>query len=75
VLEPAGHGAVDGSVARLRSALQELPDEERRAVLLARLGLRPRDIARRDGIPLATAETLVRAGVERLRTVLSARET
>jgi RNA polymerase sigma-70 factor (ECF subfamily) len=74
VFEPADRSGLDASVARLRSALQELPDEERRAVLLARLGLRPRDIARRDGIPLATAETLVRAGVERLRTVLSARE-
>ncbi|HEY7137725.1 MAG TPA: sigma factor [Acidimicrobiia bacterium] len=79
VLEPSGHDAVDGSVARadvvrLRAALAELPDEQRRTVLLARLGLRPRDIARRDGIPLAMAETRLRAGVELLRTVLSARE-
>jgi len=75
VFEPARRDGLDGSVARLRSALQELPDEQRRAVLLARLGLRPRDIARRDGIPLATAETRLRAGVERLRSVLSTRET
>jgi RNA polymerase sigma factor (sigma-70 family) len=59
-------------VARLREALARLPDEQRRAVLLARFGgLSAREIALQEGIPLGTAKTRIHTGLGRLRTAFA----
>jgi RNA polymerase sigma-70 factor (ECF subfamily) len=52
----------------LRDALTGLPDEQRRAVVLAGVwGLTAREIAEREEIPLGTAKTRIRTALRRLR--------
>ncbi len=76
----SGRDQVEGcaprdDVARVYAALSELPEEQRRAVLLARVwGCSARDIAAREGIPLETAKTRIRAGIRRLRPALTTAE-
>jgi RNA polymerase sigma-70 factor (ECF subfamily) len=58
-------------VDRLRVALEDLPEEQRRAVLLAGIwGLTGREIAEREEIPLGTAKTRIRTALLRLRDAL-----
>jgi len=53
---------------QLREALATLPDEQRRAVVLAAyFGRTAREIARDEGIPLGTAKTRIRTAMHRLR--------
>src|SRR5829696_384766 len=60
----------------LLSALDELPDDQRDAVLLAYgRGLTAHEIARATGIPLGTAKSRVRLGLRKARESLAARET
>jgi RNA polymerase sigma factor (sigma-70 family) len=62
-------------VARVRLALARLPDEQRRAVLLAGLlGYTAREIGTIEGIPLGTAKTRIRTGLIRLRAMLAVEE-
>jgi RNA polymerase sigma-70 factor (ECF subfamily) len=64
--------AVGDDVARLSDALGGLPDEQRRAVVLAGLwGLTAREIAEREEIPLGTAKTRIRTALGRLRIALA----
>jgi RNA polymerase sigma factor (sigma-70 family) len=59
-------------VAHLRTALQALPEPQRRALVLARFGgLTAAEVAEREGIPLGTAKTRIRDGFQRLRTELA----
>ena len=52
-------------------ALRELPDEQRRALLMAALhGRTAKEISEIEGIPLGTAKTRIRAGLGRVRHVL-----
>jgi RNA polymerase sigma factor (sigma-70 family) len=70
-------GSIDDQVA-LRSlgpvlvaALTRIPEEQRRAVVLASLyGRTAEEIARIDDIPLGTAKTRIRAGLLKLRALL-----
>ncbi len=64
--------AVRGSeVAEVQAALRRLPDEQRRAVLLAALhGHTAGEIAALEGIPLGTAKTRIRSGLRRVRAAL-----
>jgi RNA polymerase sigma-70 factor (ECF subfamily) len=55
----------------LRRALTTLPDEQRRALLLASyLGRTAAEIAELEAIPLGTAKTRIRTAMSRLRKVL-----
>src|SRR6478672_11895057 len=55
----------------LHAALADLPEEQRRAVVLAGVwGLSAREISERDEIPLGTAKTRIRIALRRLRDAL-----
>ena len=60
-------------LARVASALRGLPDEQRRALLLAALhGRTATEVAAAEGIPLGTAKTRIRTALGRLRDNLAA---
>jgi len=70
--EPADVAVLSDDVDRLRDALSALPEEQRRAVVLAGIwGLTAREIAEQDAIPVGTAKTRIRAGLRRLRVAFS----
>ena len=68
--------ALDSELAhKLREALRDLPDEQRRAVVLASFyGLTAKEVGERESIPLGTAKTRIRTGLLRLRSALVAEE-
>ncbi len=56
---------------RLREAIFELPEEQRRAVVLAGFhGRTAREISESEGIPVGTAKTRIRSGMLKLRSAL-----
>lgn len=60
---------------RLRSALAALPDDQRRAIVLAAFGGQSaREIGEREGIPLGTAKTRIRAAMIKLRSAMTTAE-
>ena len=66
--EPEAQGVLADECERVRRALVGLPDEQRRAVLLsAFFGRTAREIGEIEGIPLGTAKTRIRTGLQRLR--------
>jgi RNA polymerase sigma factor (sigma-70 family) len=72
---PADAAVVGDDVGRLREALTTLPDEQRRAVVLAGVvGLSAREVSEREEIPLGTAKTRIRAGLRRLRLAMATEE-
>jgi RNA polymerase sigma-70 factor (ECF subfamily) len=69
---PDGAAVASDDAARVRTALAALPEEQRRAVVLARFsGLTAAEIGDREGIPLGTAKTRIRTGLLRLRDVMA----
>jgi RNA polymerase sigma-70 factor (ECF subfamily) len=69
--DPADEVVVRDDVDWLRDALTALPEEQRRAVVLAGVwGLTAREIAEREQIPLGTAKTRIRTALGRLRSAL-----
>jgi len=73
--DPADAALLTEDVGRLQEALTALPDEQRRAVVLAGMwGLTAREIAEREEIPLGTAKTRIRTALGRLRVALASEE-
>jgi RNA polymerase sigma-70 factor (ECF subfamily) len=79
-LRSAGPGPADlavrgDEVGRAAAALRGLPEEQRRALVLAALGGRTaREIGEIEAIPLGTAKTRIRTALGRVRDVLAAEE-
>jgi RNA polymerase sigma factor (sigma-70 family) len=70
--EPADLAVASVERSHLMLALGRLPEEQRRAVVLAAIGGRTGDeISRTEGIPLGTAKSRIRSGLLRLRAELS----
>jgi RNA polymerase sigma factor (sigma-70 family) len=56
---------------RLRRALAKLPEEQRRALVLAAFyGRTSREISELEGVPVGTAKTRIRAAMTKLRAAL-----
>ena len=67
---PERSAVASESAAGLRRALAGLPAEQARAVAMAGIyGLTAREIAESEGIPLGTAKTRIRYGMQKLRVV------
>ena len=59
-------------IEQIRAALVNLPEPQRRAVVLAVVsGLTAAEVGEAEGIPLGTAKTRIRAAMQRLRTELA----
>jgi RNA polymerase sigma-70 factor (ECF subfamily) len=68
--ERSGMAAVERSV--VSAALADLPEAQRRAVVLAALGgYSASEVAEVEGVPLGTAKTRIRLGMRRLRAALA----
>jgi RNA polymerase sigma-70 factor (ECF subfamily) len=68
---PDAVAVLSDETAKLRVALDLLPTEQRRAVLLASyMGRTAREVGEIEGIPLGTAKTRIRTGLRRLHDVL-----
>jgi RNA polymerase sigma-70 factor (ECF subfamily) len=66
--DPGDVAVLGDDIERLRVALDRLPEEQRRAVVLSGIwGITAREIGERDEIPLGTAKTRIRAALTRLR--------
>lgn len=71
---PGGDVVLPRELRRLRTALAQLPAEQRRALLLAVFGLSTREISELDDLPLGTVKTRIRTALLRLRTSLEVRD-
>ena len=66
--DPADATLRASDVDWLRHALDDVPDEQRRAVVLAGvLGFTAQDVADHEGIPLGTAKSRIRLAMDKLR--------
>jgi RNA polymerase sigma-70 factor (ECF subfamily) len=73
--EPGDAATVADETARVRAALRLLPDEQRRALLLASFyGLSAREISEAESIPLGTAKSRIRSSLIKMRSLLGADE-
>jgi RNA polymerase sigma-70 factor (ECF subfamily) len=69
--DPAHGSMLSEQAARLRLALDDLPDEQASALRLAFFGgLTHREIANRTGTPLGTVKTRIRTALMKLRDAL-----
>jgi RNA polymerase sigma factor (sigma-70 family) len=72
-VDPADEVAASQESEGLREAIAALPEEQRRALVLAAFGGRTaREISEMEGIPLGTAKTRIRTAMLRLREALQA---
>jgi RNA polymerase sigma-70 factor (ECF subfamily) len=63
------------SVSRARSALDQLPNEQRRAIVLAVMyGRTVAEVATLEEIPLGTAKSRIRLGMAKLREAVALME-
>jgi RNA polymerase sigma factor (sigma-70 family) len=69
--QPAAAAEASADADRLRVALAILPEDQRRALVLAALcGRTAKEVSETEGIPLGTAKTRIRTGMQRLRVAL-----
>jgi RNA polymerase sigma-70 factor (ECF subfamily) len=69
--EPAAAAEASAEVTRLRTALSMLPEQQRRALVLAAIcGRTAKEVSESEGIPLGTAKTRIRSGMLKLRLAL-----
>lgn len=69
--DPETLGLLAHESQRVQTALADLPDEQRRAVLMSAFyGRTAREIGDIEGIPLGTAKTRIRTGLHKLRDAL-----
>jgi RNA polymerase sigma factor (sigma-70 family) len=69
--QPAAAAEASADADRLRVALALLPVDQRRALVLAALcGRTAKEVSETEGIPLGTAKTRIRTGMQRLRVAL-----
>jgi RNA polymerase sigma-70 factor (ECF subfamily) len=74
--EPVETAIVADDTDHVRAALRLLPDEQRRALLLAAFyGLSAREISETESIPLGTAKSRIRLSLRKVRSLLSKEET
>ncbi len=60
------------ATAQVRRALQTLPSEQRRALMLSAFyGLTAQEVSRSEAIPLGTAKTRIRAALNKVRAAIS----
>lgn len=72
-VHPAAAAEAAEQADRLRVALSALPEDQRRAVVLAALcGRTAREVGETEDIPLGTAKTRIRTGLLKLRALLAA---
>jgi len=70
--EPARAAELADQATRLRTAISALPEDQRRAVVLAGLmGRTAKEVSEREDIPLGTAKTRIRAAMRKLRMALA----
>lgn len=68
---PDERAIVDDDISRLRRAIAGLPDDQRRALVLAAFyGRTAREISDSEDVPLGTAKTRIRAAMLKLRSAL-----
>ena len=69
---PEDRAVVSSAIPRIRSALADLPTDQRRALVLAAVyGKTAAEISEDESIPLGTAKTRIRAGLSKLRAALA----
>ena len=74
--QPDDAAEVSDVVTRARAALVTLPVEQRRAVVLATMyGRTVAEVAIEEGIPLGTAKSRIRLGMNKLREAVTIVET
>ena len=68
---PEERAMIEQDVSSLRHAMTALPEDQRRALVMATFGgMTVREIADAEQIPLGTAKTRIRSGMLKLRTAL-----
>ncbi len=68
---PEDSAMIEHDVSMLRAALGDLPEDQRRALVMAAFGgMTIREIAEKEQIPLGTAKTRIRSAMLKLRTAL-----
>jgi len=73
---PEQMAATQDALARVQTALTDLPVEQRQALLLSAMyGRSAAEIARAESIPVGTAKSRIRLGLARLRQTLGIEET
>lgn len=71
--EPADMAILSDDAARLRAAILDLPEDQRRTIVMAAFyGRSAREISEADKIPLGTAKTRIRTAMLKLRVALTA---
>ena len=69
---PDDRAVLGDEMGRAVAALRALPEDQRRALVLAALGGRTaREIGEIDGVPLGTAKTRIRTALQRVRAALA----